>query len=242
MNRFIKRVGWLSAVAILFVVSPICAETQTNSTGGSAAGGTAPATQGDIDQILAAARQAMAQGNLEKADALLKRAEATNPKYPVLHFGDTPARVRRDLDKLMASRPAGQNPAGDRYANSQVAENRAGQVANPFATQPANSPLQFPAVAPLPAELPATAASAPHVNTPLSPADAGTREICDAEILSGRRALIVGDVAQAQRHLEKAQQCEVSYADNEDSPARLAQSIAELKQLESVKDKSASWQ
>jgi general secretion pathway protein D len=246
LNRFIKRVGWLSAVAILFVVSPACAETQTNSTSGSVAGGAAQPTQGDIDQILAAARQAMAQGNLEKADTLLKRAEAAKPKYPVLHFGDTPARVRRDLEKLIASRPAGQNSPGDRYANAQVAENRSSQVANPFAGQPANTPTQLPAVAPLPQPLPteqsANVASAPHVNTPDSSADAGTREICDAEILSARRALIVGDVAQAQRHLEKAQQCGISYADNEDSPARLAQSIAELKQLTAVKDKSASWQ
>jgi general secretion pathway protein D len=246
LNRFIKRVGWLSAVAILLVVSPICAETQTNSTGGSIAGGTAQPTQGDIDQILAAARQAMAQGNLEKADAMLKRAEAAKPKYPVLHFGDTPARVRRDLDKLIASRPAGQNSAGDRYANTQVAENRTGQVANPFAGQPVNAPAQLPAVAPLPqsmpAELPATLASAPHVNLPESAADAGTREICNAEILSGRRALVVGDVAQAERHLEKAQQCAVTYTDSEDSPARLAQAVAELKQLTAVKDKSASWQ
>ena len=80
------------------------------------------------------------------------------------------------------------------------------------------------------------------MNTPESPADAGTREICDAEILSGRQALVVGDLAQAKRHLEKAEQCGVSYADNEDSPARLAQSIAELKQLQAVKDNSPSWQ
>jgi general secretion pathway protein D len=247
LNRFIKRVGWLSAIAILITVSQVRAETKTNSANPSVAtGGSAHPTQGDIDQMLAAARQAMAQGNLEKADALVKRTEAAKPKYPVLHFGDTPARVRRDLEKMMASRPAGQRPTADRYANAQVAENRAGQVANPFAGQQASAPTQLPAVAPLPqslpTELPATLTAAPHVNTPVSPVDAGTREICDAEILSGRRTLIVGDLAQATRHLEKAQQCGVSYADNEDSPARLAQSIAELKQLEAAKDTSASWQ
>ena len=141
MNRFIKRVGWLSAVAIMVTLSPVRAETQTNSAHPNpATGGSAQPTQGDIDQLLSAARQAMAQGNLEKADALVKRAEAAKPKYPVLHFGDTPARVRRDLEKLIASRPAGSRPTGDRYANTQVAENRAGQLANPFTGQPASAP------------------------------------------------------------------------------------------------------
>lgn len=238
MNRFIKRVGWLSAVAILITTSLVRAETRTNSAGENAATGGSALTQSDVDQMLAGARQAMAQGDLAQAEALVRRAEAAKPKYPVLHFGDTPARVRRDLEKMQAGRPGTQPSSGDRYAN---ADGRAAdQVTNPFTAPPAGTPAKSTPAAPLPHQLAATG-PVPHVNTPESPAETSARTISDAEILSGRRALVVGDVAQAKRHQEKAAQCGVEYADNEDSPARLSQSIAELEQLNSVKENSPSW-
>ncbi len=227
LNRFIKRVGWLSTLAILFTMSRVHAEIQTNSQGENlSTGQTGALTHADIDQILANARQAMAQGDLAKAEVLVKRAEAANPKYPVLHFGDTPARVRRDLDKLAMSRPAGtQTPSAPAIKES--------SVANPFMDRaPVSS---APAMASLPM------AMAPHVNIPGEIAATGTRAECDAELLAGRRALIVGDLIQAAKHLEQAQACDVAYADGEDSPARLAQSVADLRQLKANEDNSSSW-
>ena len=55
----------------------------------------------------------MAKGDLEKADSLLRRAEAANPKYPVCTLAILP-RVRRDLEKLAASRPAVSRPSSAR--------------------------------------------------------------------------------------------------------------------------------
>ncbi len=267
MNRFIKRVGWLLTWAILVTTSQVHAETTTNSAGGNTTTGNARSlTQGDINQVLANARQAMAQGDLAKAESLLERAEAAKPKYPVLHFGDTPARLRRDLEKLAASRPASaRGTSAPEALPQQVTSQSTNPVVNPFtagvqqmappvaavsnaATVPANVPVpkQISAV-----ELTASIDVAPHVATPTaedlpatqpaSPADPATREICDAEILSARRALIVGDHKQAEQHLSKAQECRITYADHEDSPARVAQSLAELQQLENGKDSSASW-
>ena len=232
MNRFIKRVGWLSALAILFTMSGLYAETKTNSAGGNVSTGTAGSlSHNDVDQILANARQAMAHGDLAKADTLVKRAEAAKPKYPVLHFGDTPARVRRDLEKLAASRPVGASST----TPSQSVALKTNDVANPFATEQANAPANQPA------NFPTELASAPHVATPSAAEPVGTREECDAAIVAARRALIVGDLPQATKHLEQAQQCQVTYADAEDSPSRVSQSLAELKQLEGSKDNSSSW-
>jgi general secretion pathway protein D len=268
LNRFMKRVGWLSAVAILVTTSQIHAQTSTNSQGGKVSTGqTTPLNQGDIDKILTSVRQAMAQGDLAKADTLLKRAEAAKPKYPVLHFGDTPTRVRRDLAKLIASRPQStlapsNNTAPAPSNNSAVADKRASQVGNPFApvAQPTTeqvateqavpAPVAVPPVASpagnrYPVELTASTESTPHVAIPesvsLTAADASTRQICDAEILAARRAMIVGDHNEAKRHLQKAQECQVAYADHEDSPSRVAQSLAELEQLEGSKDNSTAW-
>jgi general secretion pathway protein D len=228
LNRFIKRVGWLSTLAILFTMSRVHAETQTNSPGGNVSTGQAGGlTHADVDQILSNARQAMAQGDLAKAESLVKRAEAANPKYPVLHFGDTPARVRRDLDKLSQSRPAGKQAPAATVAKQEG-------VTNPFTAAQADSPAS-------PANSSALMDSAPHVNIPAATTPAGTREECDAELLAGRRALIVGDLAQATKHLEQAQACGVAYTEGEDSPATLAQSVADLKQLKANQDDSSSW-
>jgi general secretion pathway protein D len=260
LNRFMKRVGWLSTVAIVITASQIHAQTSTNSQGGAAPnnqapnGQATPLNQGDIDQILTSVRQAMSQGDVAKADTLLKRAEAAKPKYPVLHFGDTPTRVRRDLAKLMASRPQSTpvptTPAPAQGNNSAVAATQADQVQNPFAATPqaapvAQAPVASPAGDRYPVELTASNESAPFVATPESlattPADNSTREICDAEILAARRAMIVGDSQEAKRHLQKAQECQVTYADHEDSPARVGQSLAELELLEGNKDNSTAW-
>ncbi|MDZ4658238.1 MAG: hypothetical protein SH868_11730 [Bythopirellula sp.] len=229
MNRFIKRVGWLSTVAILFTMSGLYAETTTNSSGGNVS--TGALTHGDVDQILANARQAMAHGDLAKAETLVKRAEAAKPKYPVLHFGDTPARVRRDLEKLAASRPAGTQSS----TTPRPVVAKTNEVANPFTAQQASAPANQQA------PYPTTSASAPHVALPMAAEPTGNREECNAAIVAARRALIVGDLPQATKHLQQAQQCQVAYADADDSPARVAQSVAELKQLETNNDNSSSW-
>lgn len=83
--------------------------------------GTAPAPQGappstpdalrhQCDDLLARARQAIAERNYEGAEQLLRQAEQLGVKYPPLYLGDTPEKVRRALDNARASR-AGSNAA-----------------------------------------------------------------------------------------------------------------------------------
>jgi len=56
------------------------------------------------DDLLGRARHAMQEGNLETADSFVSRAEATKAVYGIFHTGDTPKKVRRDLEKLRETR------------------------------------------------------------------------------------------------------------------------------------------
>ena len=67
----------------------------------------APLNREDVNQILQQARSAMAAGKIQVAEKLLVQAEAAKVRYPVLHFGDTPARMRRDFQKFIKSRGEG---------------------------------------------------------------------------------------------------------------------------------------
>ncbi len=189
----------------------------------------------EIESLLSRTRQAMAQGDYQQAQSLLQRAEAAKPKYPVLHFGDTPARVRRDLEKLLSSRP--DSTSKQTAASSTTPTGK--QVANPFTT-----PLQkvgAQTAAPTTVTSVEAQAAPPLVATPETPIPGSQREQCDQALLQARRSLVVGDVAQAAKHLERSRTFRVDYAESEDSPTRVAQSLAELQQLETTKDNSASW-
>lgn len=76
---------------------------------GQAAPAGSPAADAAREQgiLLSRARQAMAEGNLETADSLLKRAEAMNVAHGLFHMGDTPKKVRRDWEKLKQARTPG---------------------------------------------------------------------------------------------------------------------------------------
>jgi general secretion pathway protein D len=70
---------------------------------------TSPSAQLDqrqVDVLLARARQAIATGDLATAEALVSQSEGAGLRYPLLHRGDTPSKVRRDLDRARAGKPA----------------------------------------------------------------------------------------------------------------------------------------
>ena len=69
-----------------------------------------------VDDLLSRARQAMQEGNLETADSLVTRAEASKAVYGIFHTGDTPKKARRDLDKLRDARGGAKPGASDPFA------------------------------------------------------------------------------------------------------------------------------
>jgi general secretion pathway protein D len=71
-----------------------------------------------VDDLLSRARQAMQEGNLETADSLVARAEASKAVYGIFHTGDTPKKARRDLDKLREARGGAKPGASDPFASA----------------------------------------------------------------------------------------------------------------------------
>ena len=186
----------------------------------------------------------MAANKLPEAKELLERAEAAKVHYPVLYFGDKPEHVRRDLDNLIALREGPQTaPAEQSQPSTIVNPFAALSSAKPSATQdPFADALRkasegkIVAATPLRAELPPVPLAVPEAG---SPPDA--HEIALAELLAARRALVVGDVALAQQHVQQARQLPVSYTAAEESPDRVLQAIDQYQQLAADKDDSAGW-
>jgi general secretion pathway protein D len=69
-----------------------------------------------VDDLLARARQAMQEGNLETADSLISRAETGKVKYGLFHTGDSPTKARRDFEKLREARGGAKPQASDPFA------------------------------------------------------------------------------------------------------------------------------
>ena len=91
----------------------------------------------DVDKLLVDARAAIAAGNLDRASALVERAEAAQPKYTLFHLGPTPTLVRRELTQ--AQKAAGKNPTAMSSGSLAAARERQyepapmGQPVDPFA-------------------------------------------------------------------------------------------------------------
>ncbi len=165
-----------------------------------------------VDELLTQARQALSRGDLARADALATRAESTGIRYPMLHFGDTPAAVRRDLEQAMRSAPrpvAAKQP--NAYANTGAGD---------------KPPLPMPLVAgqdatprPLPGLNPAKAAPAPLVLT------GNPKEQSLQLMAASRAALRQGDLAGAESYAARASKLNVpeeQYSPEQDRPSRLA--------------------
>jgi hypothetical protein len=75
-------------------------------------------TRADVNKLLSKAREAMAAGKLTKANDLVTQAEGAKLNYPVLNFGDSPSKARRDLKKLMGKQGS---ITGPRYADKKAA-------------------------------------------------------------------------------------------------------------------------
>lgn len=105
----------------------------------SAKGGGDP--KREAQSLVVQSRKAMAEGDWNAADALLKKAELLNADFGRFHIGDTPAKARRDLDR---HRPATakksavkQAPTKDPFADhSEMSPSAAPQSPGARAAQP----------------------------------------------------------------------------------------------------------
>ncbi len=133
-TTFSTRCGW-AWLSLCLTILPCCTTLHGRELAPAAASSPA-STQQEADQLLAQARRAINEGNLEIAGSFLTRAESLQPKYPVYHLGETPKKIRDDLQKLQAAAPA-RTPAGPEAQPL----NRAAAPSS-YAMQPAGSVQQ----------------------------------------------------------------------------------------------------
>jgi general secretion pathway protein D len=158
----------------------------------------------------------MAENDLAAAGELIAQADALQVPYGVLFMGDTPRKLRIELDhrlKLAATAPQAGRPL-DPFAA------RAGQGADPAAAG-AEGAGRFPGTDSAMAAAPAGSDS--------------NRLQSNGLLLSARRALAVGDVATAAAKVQQAKSLAVSYGPNDDNPARIEALIATAKELADTK-------
>lgn len=227
----------------LLAASPLSvAEPQTAPSDGSAdeaSRPSPPATWQALDELLLEARQAFAAGQLEAVGARLELAEQSSVRYPRLHFGDTPAKLRRDYDAAVAKqnggRPkfnpiagllkGGKPPVSDPFAKGSPGSDIGQQLVT------GDNPFRGAAGSP-------EAQAGQPTNAPPS-----QREASDRALIGARQALTVGDRNRAQQYLALAQELGVAYDELGDSPTKIAYSIGELAEIEQLResDDQAAW-
>jgi hypothetical protein len=106
-DRVVKTTTKFFAVSMVSALAwaPVCGWAGVQSAlpmllGAASLGDDGRSATAQADDLLREARQAMAEGNYTIADSKIKRAELLQPKYYPFHAGDTPKKVRADLEKL----------------------------------------------------------------------------------------------------------------------------------------------
>ena len=93
--------------------------------------------QAQADDLLRRARQAMSRHDLATAAKLIGDAEVLGVDYGPLHFGDTPKKAARDLEKM---RTTANSPARPSQSTAPYARSGAKSTPNPFAGQDVAAP------------------------------------------------------------------------------------------------------
>ena len=192
LNRFKTSVSRFTALTFFSLAIGLISP-QNLVQGGEQETSASKGAVGEVEGLLGQARQAMAAGDLQRADSLLQRAEAAKVNYPVLHFGDTPARVRRDLEKLLAA-------GGQAKKGSAAASGKPQTIVNNFASESGSSKDPF-----LGSRYQTTGAptgNVANVNVPQMQSSKTPQTEAAAHLLAARRALVVGDAEQAQQFLQ----------------------------------------
>lgn len=118
---------WLSAC----LVATQAAETRSLS-------------RSEVDRLLVEARSAIQAGNLDRATALVERAEAAHAKYPLFSLGPTPATVRRELTEAQQTAGRSAVPSGAAAADSMRNSHRDAPPTGPTVDRSVYGPMAKP--------------------------------------------------------------------------------------------------
>jgi general secretion pathway protein D len=189
--------------------------------------------------LISRARQAMKEGDFDVAEKLVAEAEELDVAYSRLHFGDTPKKARRDLEKLKKRRTGKKETLADQFKFFGDDEAEEAPVEDPFAkhgeagTEPESREAEAPkglSAAPPSLEDPFANPSAPGANA--APIAKGETSEAKKLLLSARRAMAYGDMNRAKSFLDQASALKQNYELTDDSPAKVQATWARLQQLQ----------
>ena len=172
--------------------------------------------------LLARARQAADEGRWETAESLVSRAEAMNVSFGLFHLGDTPQKVRRDLDRARGAQVA-QGPSTPTAPPASAGPVAPGGAAMPT---PSESPFGKPPTTTPPA---ADTLGAGLSGRGLMPEDARAQSA--SLLVAARKALAVGDARRAKELVEQARALKLNYGFNDDSPSRVESLVNRVEEL-----------
>ncbi len=194
--------------------------------------------------LLVRARQAMDENDLAAADALISKAEALNVQYGRFHFGDTPQKARRDLERKRSEASASPAKPSSLFAPFGLGKSKQTPSSDPFAGHKLDSSAPAAAsgaVTPLPtvdARSPSGSGTPapdrpypvtqPGENEARAPGDhaAQLNPLCEA-----RLALAVGDVRRALDFVQKARAMKVDYRPLDDTPDKVEAAVQKYREL-----------
>lgn len=265
-----KTSQWLSALLTLtlglLANSPVRAASQhsigvltASQAVAQSAKAKAAGDRKEVESLMARARKAMKDGDLDTADQLIAQAEKFNVEYSVLHLGDTPKKLRAQYNQ---AKRGGKRGAVERPSQKFAAEeSAAGQEAKPrnkpivtgeTTRQVPTATLDPDATPGLPVpdsggklgELLAPKQSIPtpddeaarHAPTRMPAAMRPEAAVAESgpeqmsPLLVARRALAVGDVRRASAAVEAAKQKSAKYGPHDDTPDRVEAAIRDYLQ------------
>ena len=139
----------------------------------------------------------MAENNLQAAETLVAQAEALGVEYGALYRGDTPNKVRRDLERKLKA--AGSPPT------------RPNQLFSPLGLKKTATPVTDPFAA--------------RNGGPASAVSPDAKSVAKSYVLKGRQELANGNLTTAAHWYRLAAAAPATFSENEDSPTKLASDI-----------------
>ncbi len=252
----LKATRWIGIGLVLAGMGLAVAQSQASQLSITLSGAVAPTAvaqagsadpasadkKAQADDLLRRARAALAENDLEAAEQLVAQAERLGVAYGPMTLGDTPERVRRDIELKRAAntrRSGGFLPLPFRKPESEptdpfAARTRAEADSRLGGTEPNDDSLSMlppvDQVSPVPPP-----ASGVGSRTGPGAYDLSTRSPdrsrTDELLIAARRALALGDVRRATQLVQQAREFNVRYGPNEDSPAKVEMAIRQYEDL-----------
>ncbi|HEX3869832.1 MAG TPA: hypothetical protein VHV77_05325, partial [Pirellulales bacterium] len=181
-----------------------------------------------VADLLKQARAAMQEGKWAEADANVARAEAFNVSFPLMYFGDTPKKARKDFDRMRPATAAGMSA---QVPNAHAASAGSGSSSGTTLPSERFTPGTASSMSGNETATSRQPGATPHAPPTIGATSRGEITLNDAHaqarslVVKGRAELARGNVAGASHWCEKAMQVNAKFDVDEDSPEKLVVDI-----------------